>query len=681
MNKFLLYFLLLTFTIKIYAQNLPPKILVEGIGLNNPSGIIGTITIRVFSLSTGFDKSVMVNASSPLSVPLSFLPTIGGNYKITIANNTNKQIGYVLGQISGECTGKLKGVALGNGTEINYRNGFDLPIESGQIAEVYANLAIQVHPNYQQTCTVNNESYELGGIYLSLFRADVNRLRISEDFLNTQREFYIYNIPSNCNNFGNLSATGKTKIFINGIEYIQNAENVLFDAYGLRVYRFPEGYFNVGDIIWAEDECGSLRSNSTIVEEDYAYLSIPQEKPFAGNGIADDDTLSPATRLETPLRIKQCVPISNIGSHNLSKLVAALPNNFPDNQPYNAGKFYVNGQIIKPEDFITRANAYRREVGKINADGTVSHFGGVDNFILTSRKYFIVSPSNPIVFEYEHNGFDVVKWDFAHYIILGERFGFRFIHNNDVVLRYINTTGDIEEETLYGDFSNARYKITFDGTFVRLYVNNELKREFRQKVLFSATGGLVSNTNYLDLHGKVSFMPTDTGYHFIRAKINNIQVVSQKIYIEPNKPVIFPNQDSISIYKGQSITLGIQESSCQGKPLWNTGSNQFTIQVNPIIDTEYSVTCQLPNNCIGTPDKIKVSVLPPVPSVFASKSAICSGESITLTASGCTGNLLWSNGMTSNILSITPTLSTNYSVTCNVNGRTSPSKIISIKIQ
>lgn len=679
--RFYFPILLFVLTFTAHAQYLPPKILVEGTGLNSPTGISGSITIRVFSLSTGFDKSVTVNASSPSTTPLSLLPTTGGNYKITITNNTNKQIGYVLGQIGGECTGKPKGVALGNGTEINYRNGFDLPIEAGQIAEVYADLTIQAHPNYQQNCIVGNESYELGGIYLSLFRADVNRLRISEDFLNTQREFYIYNIPSGCNNFWNLSATGKTKIFINGKEYVQNAENIKYDAYGLRVYRFPEGYFNVGDIIWAEDECGSLRSNSTIVEEDYAYLSIPPNNGFSGNGISEDDTLSPASRLETTLRIKQCVPIPNIGSHNLSKLVAALPNNFPDNQPYNAGKFYVNGQSIKPEDFITRANAYRREVGKINADGSVSHFGGADYFTLTSRNYFVVSPSNPIVFEYQHNGFDLIKWDFAHYIILGERFGFRFIHNNDVVLRYINSAGDIEEVTLYGDFSNARYKITFDGTFVRLYINNELKREFRQKVLFTSTGGIVSNTNYLDLHEKVNFMPTDTGYHQIRAKINNIQVVSQKIYIEPNKPVIFPNQDSISIYKGQSITLGIQESSCQGTPLWNTGSNQFTIQVSPIIDTEYSVTCQLPNNCTGIPDKIRVSVLPPVPSVFASKTSICMGESITLTASGCTGNLLWSNGMTSTIISVTPTLSANYSVSCNVNGRTSPSKIISIKIQ
>ncbi|WP_305953305.1 hypothetical protein [Emticicia oligotrophica] len=653
----------------------------EATGINAPTGISGTITIRVSSIATGFDKSVTVNASSPSINPLSIAPTIGGSYKIAITNNTNKQIGYVLGQIGGDCVGKPKGVAIGNGTEINYRNGFDLPIEAGQIAEVYTDLTIQSHPNYQQNCIVGNESYELGGIYLSLFRADVNRIRISEDFLNTQREFYIYNIPSGCNNFWNSSATGKTKIFVNGKEYVQNATNVLFDAYGLRVYRFPEGYFNVGDVIWAEDECGSLRSNSTIVEEDYAYLSISPNNNFVGNGIAEDDTLSPASRLETPLRIKQCVPISNIGSHNLSKLVAALPNNFPDNQPYSAGKFYVNGQIIKPEDFITRANAYRREVGKINADGSVSHFGGADYFTLTSRKYFVVSPSNPVVFEYQHNGFDLVTWDFAHYIILGERFGFRFIHNNDVKLRYINISGDIEEETLYGDFSNARYKITFDGTFVRLYINNELKREFRQKVFFTSTGGIISNTNYLDLHEKVNFMPTDTGYHYIRAKINNIQIVSQKIYIEPNKPIIFPNQDSISIYKGQTITLSIQESSCQGALLWNTGSKQPTIQVSPNIDTEYSVTCQLPNYCTGTPDKIKVIVLPPVPSVFASKSEICLGESIALTASGCTGNLLWSNGMTLNTISVTPTLSTTYSVSCTANGRISPSKIISIKIQ
>lgn len=680
MKGYFSFFLIFLFS-SSYSQSNPPRILVEATGINSPTGITGTITIRVYSIITGFDKSVTVNAASPSVSPLSLLPITGGNYKITIKNNTNKLIGYVLGQIGGECTGKSKGVALGNGTEINYRNGFDLPIEAGQIAEIYADLTIQAHPNYQQNCIVNDESYELGGIYLSLFRADVNRLRITEDFLNTQREFYIYNVPNSCNNFWNSSAIGKTKIFINGKEYNQNAANVIYDANGLRVYRFPEGNFNVGDVIWAEDECGSLRSNSTIVEEDFAYLSIPENNSFNGNGIAENDTLSPASRLETPLQIKQCVPISSIGSHNLSKLVAALPNNFPNNQPYNAGKFYVNGQIIKSEDFITRANAYRREVGKINADGSVSHFGGADYFTFTSRKYFVVSPSNPIVFEYQHNGFDLVYWDFAHYIILGDRFGFRFIHNNDVVLRYINIAGDIEEEKLYGDFSNARYKITFDGTFIRLFINNELKREFRQKVLFTSTGGIISNTNYLDLNETVNFMPTDTGSHYIRAKINNIQIVSQKIYIAPNKPTIFPNQDSISIYKGQTISLSIQESSCQGIPLWSTGSNQPVIQVSPVIDTEYSVSCQLPNNCIGTLDKIVVKVLPPVPSVFASKTEMCFGETISLTASGCTGNLLWSNGLTSNTIAVSPNSMTNYSVTCIVNGRTSPSKIISIKIQ
>lgn len=680
MRWYFSFFLIFLFS-SSYSQSNPPRILVEATGINSPTGITGTITIRVYSIITGFDKSVTVNAASPSVSPLSISPTIGGSYQIVITNNSNKQIGYVLGQIGGSCEGKPKGVALGNGTEINYRNGYDLPIDAGQTAEVYANLTIQSHSNYQQICTVDAESYELGGIYLTLFRADVNRLKISEGFLNTQRDFNIYNIPNSCHNFGNANSSGKVKIFINGKEYIQNSTNIIFDAYGLRIYRFPEGYFKVGDVIWAEDECGSLRSNSTIVEEDYAYLSIPSNGSFVGNGITENDTLSPASRLEAPLQIKECVPISLIGSHNLSKLVASLPGNYPDNQPYNVGKFFVNGQAIKTEDFITVANAYRRETGKIYADGSVSHLGGADNFTLVTGRYFVVSPSNPVTFEYQHNGFDLVKWDFAHYIILGERFGFRFIHNNDVVLRYINIAGEIEEETLYGDFSNARYKITFDGTYVRLFLNNELKKTFKQKVSFTASGGSISNTNYLDLNETVNFMPTDTGSHYIRAKINNIQIVSQKIYIAPNKPTIFPNQDSISIYKGQTISLSIQESSCQGIPLWSTGSNQSVIQVSPIIDTEYSVSCQLPNNCIGTSDKISVKVLPPVPSVFASKTDMCLGETISLTASGCTGNLLWSNGLTSNTIAVSPNSMTNYSVTCIVNGRTSPSKVISIKIQ
>lgn len=677
MNKFLFYLLLLNISFITNAQKLPPRILIEGIGLNSPSGITGSVTVRVVSVQAEYDKSAIINVSSPSLSAIA--PKIGNNYRIIISNNTNKIIGYTIGQISGLCSGKPKAAALGNGSEVIYRNGYDLPIDVGQTIEIYNNLSIGSHDNYQQACSDGFESYELGGIYLSLFRADVNRLKISETFLNTSRDFYIYKIPNGCHDFSGDQR--RTKIFINGKEHKQNSKDVIFDAYGLRVYRFAEGFFSVGDVIWAEDECGSLRSNSTIVSEDYAYLSIPPNGSFEGNGITEDDTLSPTGRLEKPLVLKQCQPITNIGSHNLSKLLSSVPANFPDNQPFKVGEFFLNGKPIKSEDFITRANAYRREVGIISDDGSVNHFGGSEDFSFISKKYFVVTPQDPIVYEYKHNGFDLIKWDFAHYIILGENFGFRFIHNNDVTLRYMSGIGEIEEEKLFGDFTNARYKIVFDGTFIRLFINDELKKEFKQKVTFTASGGEISVMNNLDLNEKVNFMPSDTGYHYIRAKINKVQIVTQKTYIQPNKPTIFPNQDTISIFKGQSLNIGIQESSCQGIPVWSNGSNQTSLQVNPSIDTEYSVFCRFPNGCNGSLDKIFVKVIPPLPNVSVSKSDICIGQSILLTASGCTGSLLWSNGQTSDTITVHATSSQLLSAKCIANGRTSPSKYVSIKIQ
>lgn len=47
--------------------------------------------------------------------------------------------------------------------------------------------------------------------------------------------------------------------------------------------------------------------------------------------------------------------------------------------------------------------------------------------------------------------------------------------------------------------------------------------------------------------------------------------------------------------------------------------------------------------------------------------SIFNGQSITLTANGCTGSgssILWSNGATNNIITVTPSINTNYSFTC-----------------
>jgi choice-of-anchor A domain-containing protein len=52
------------------------------------------------------------------------------------------------------------------------------------------------------------------------------------------------------------------------------------------------------------------------------------------------------------------------------------------------------------------------------------------------------------------------------------------------------------------------------------------------------------------------------------------------------------------------------------------------------------------------------------PNISVNSPTICSGASTTLTATGCTGSLLWSTGATSSSISVSPTSTTSYTVTC-----------------
>jgi subtilisin family serine protease len=67
-------------------------------------------------------------------------------------------------------------------------------------------------------------------------------------------------------------------------------------------------------------------------------------------------------------------------------------------------------------------------------------------------------------------------------------------------------------------------------------------------------------------------------------------------------------------------------------------------------------------------------VAPPVPSVSVSPSSICFGSSATLSATGCTGTVNWSNGSTGSSVSFTPAAgSFTYTATCTLNGCVSAS--------
>ncbi|UKB85346.1 choice-of-anchor L domain-containing protein [Chryseobacterium sp. MEBOG06] len=113
---------------------------------------------------------------------------------------------------------------------------------------------------------------------------------------------------------------------------------------------------------------------------------------------------------------------------------------------------------------------------------------------------------------------------------------------------------------------------------------------------------------------------------------------------------------------GESVTL-----TASGGATYNWGGgltgNGNTQVVSPTNTTVYTVYAVGANGCISaTPATVTVQVGPPVAGIAASKSKICAGESVTLTASGgITYNWIGLTG-NGNTQLVSPTVNTTYSV-------------------
>ncbi|WP_310587320.1 SdrD B-like domain-containing protein [Fibrella aquatilis] len=131
---------------------------------------------------------------------------------------------------------------------------------------------------------------------------------------------------------------------------------------------------------------------------------------------------------------------------------------------------------------------------------------------------------------------------------------------------------------------------------------------------------------------------------------------------KPQAPTIraIPNT---AICAGESVTLTVAEGCDNGTVKWtNTDLTGRTIVVMPGANTDYTATCVADGNCIsGASNVVKVIVKTAgtAPTIMASSTAVCNGASVTLTASGCTGTVMWSNNMTGASIVVQPTAEMN----------------------
>lgn len=130
--------------------------------------------------------------------------------------------------------------------------------------------------------------------------------------------------------------------------------------------------------------------------------------------------------------------------------------------------------------------------------------------------------------------------------------------------------------------------------------------------------------------------------------------------------------NSPTICAGQTVTLTPIGATSY---TWNTGSVSSNLIVSPLANTVYSLT-GVNGACVGT-KTTQVTVVTS-PSVSVSQFSLCAGSSVILTASGAT-NYVWNIGQTTQTVSVSPTVSTNYTVIGNI-GTCSNTAVSSVSV-
>ena len=130
---------------------------------------------------------------------------------------------------------------------------------------------------------------------------------------------------------------------------------------------------------------------------------------------------------------------------------------------------------------------------------------------------------------------------------------------------------------------------------------------------------------------------------------------------EITAPTIWAERDSTC--SGQPVLLWA--AGCTGTVQWSNGLAGDTIVSRPATTRTYTAICKK-GNC-QSPASGAVTVVVPIPDIpvlNVSQRTVCAGGSAVLTASGCPGVVVWSNGSMGREITVRPAQTTNYTAIC-----------------
>lgn len=157
--------------------------------------------------------------------------------------------------------------------------------------------------------------------------------------------------------------------------------------------------------------------------------------------------------------------------------------------------------------------------------------------------------------------------------------------------------------------------------------------------------------------GSLTVVSPTTSSSYTVAISSNTCPMMVNVAVTPSIAVIASSSPSISC-SGAAVTLS---ASGLNTFTWSTGATGYSTSVSPTVTTTYSVISS-GGACTGT--SAVTQIVQPNPTITATSSSvsICSGNTVTLSASGAPF-YLWSNGSSSASIVVMPAQNSTYTVT------------------
>ena len=134
-------------------------------------------------------------------------------------------------------------------------------------------------------------------------------------------------------------------------------------------------------------------------------------------------------------------------------------------------------------------------------------------------------------------------------------------------------------------------------------------------------------------------------------------------------PITASITGNTSVCAGASTTLTASGGSSY---VWSTGVTVPSTTVSPSTTTTYQVTVSNALGCVATTSQTVNVVAPSNPASISGPTAICAGQTATLSGNAGANSYLWNTGASTPSITVNPTVATTYSLTAtDANGCTS----------